>query len=598
MSVHDVMKDMYRDIYGKVSITYTDPLLNNLTQFSSSGDAYNTASSAVNSGSTVALHKYLSLYENVLDGTYKPMPEEPACWWSDSLSDINGEFATSPWIKLEFISRPLTVIEIYGDNMRNIFPVDFTIELFDSIGVAHTYTISDNALVHYVLDIDDVTGIVGLKVTVHKVNKPYTPAIILEIPVSSTIDYTMDDIMKIDLLEELTYNDDAYIMGGVSANEITVLLNNESKQFYFDSGSLIAQYLKRNRKIVPWFGAKIDDEVQWFRLGTFWAYSWDVPVGAMTAKVVGFDTIGLLREIKFYRHTVYENYSIGALLEVVLDDAKNVYAELQYDIDAALYDIVVPYAWFEFAGYMAAIERIAGAAHCQVYCDRDGVIVAKATNFTRVDFVDTWDDSTNLIDKKYPTLYTESPNTVNVTVSTVSKAEMQVVLHDVPISISGSVKKIFMFSNPAVGTIQWDIDVTGTVTADITNYGWGAEIIFDGIGDVNFVHCVAEAIITDSTLVVTREKSEEIQVNGSIPIDIQSPFIQTEARAAEIADTVLLNTDDTRYRAEVAYRGDIAITCNDIIKMTSGIAPTDLYTLLRHELFLNGALSGKAVLVI
>lgn len=596
MSIHEVMRDLYREVDGKVSITYTDPLLNNLTQYSSSGEAYGSSASYVNNGIFSLQRKSASLYECVLDGSYSPAAQGSNGWWSDVLSDANGEFVEDPWIMIEFISRPLITVSVHGDNARNIFPVDFTVELFTSIDSV-LFPITGNDQVRRDIDVVGITDVIAMKITVHKMSKANVPAVILEVPISSTIHYEADNLMSISLLEELTYNDDVYMMGGVSANEITVLLNNESKEFYFDSGSLIAQYLKKNRKIVAWLGAEVNGVKEWYRLGTFWAYLWDVPVGAMTAKVVGFDTLGLLRAIKFYRHYVYQNESIGSLIQLVLDDAKSVYGELEYEIDAALYAINVPWAWFSYAGYLSALEKIANATHCQIYCDRDGKVIAKAKTFAPSTSVDTWDDSTNIIDKKYPTLYTESINTVDVTVTSVTIAEMQVVLYETPITISGTVRKLFTFSNSAVDNIQWDIDVSGSVTFDITEYGWGADITFYGTGFVNFVHCIANAILVDSNLIVTKDKPEAVAVNGSIPIDIHSDFIQTEERAAEIADIVLQYADDMRYRAEVTYRGNIAVSCNDTIRMTSGIAPSsDLYTLLRHELYWSGTLAGKAIL--
>ncbi|HHV41481.1 MAG TPA: hypothetical protein GXX72_01345 [Clostridiaceae bacterium] len=67
-----------------------------------------------------------------------------------------------------------------------------------------------------------------------------------------------DDIISINLLEEREVSQGSLPVGNISANEIDIRLNNESRKF--DAGnrqSPLYQLLKANRRIKAWLGADV-----------------------------------------------------------------------------------------------------------------------------------------------------------------------------------------------------------------------------------------------------------------------------------------------------------------------------------------------------
>lgn len=603
-NVHSRMKEPSRNIYGKVYITYTDPMLDSETTITTSGNAYNSDKEQVLDTIEQINTRYFTLYDNRLDGSFPLSDSDSQVGWvSDVVSRDDGTFDVPPYIQVNFADRPVVGLPIYFDNSHGSIVEDFTVEFIKKDGTSETKTFTGNTEQMVIITDRVISNVVAIKVTVTKVSKPYHPAVIVEIPIMSTLLYRgykdASDLISIDLLEELTYKDDIEALGGISANEITVVLDNSDKQFYFNNtDSPVAQQLKRNRKIVPWLGVEIiPGEIEWYALGTFWSYNWNVPVGSLTATVVGFDTIGLLSTTSFTRHTMQINKSLGELIEYVLNDAKEELGFIEYKIDAELYDVKIPYAWFSAASHTVALQKISECYPMHIYCDRNGVINAMPQKLHLDYYYDTWADNTNVINKTYDSLYTTLPNIVNVTVNNpIVKENEQLVQDALVFSISDFPTRVLNFSQPYMSDIVVTIDCDDTVSYTYEVYSWGISISFTGSGNVRSIQCVGTVIDTSNTSVITQKDDASIRLNGSVTRNISSDFIQDSTLASLILSRLLSLSEDDKYDALVDYRGDIALTINDPIRLLNGIAPDNRYNIKRHQLFWNGALTGSAEL--
>lgn len=603
-NVHSIMKDQSRRVYGKVYITYTDPMLDSETTVTASGWAYNSDKEQILDTIDSIKTKYFTLYDNQLDGSYMLSDKYSQLGWvSDVVSGADGTFTTPPYIQINFAERPVVSLPIYFDDSHGAVVEDFIIEYKKKDGTSVTKTFTGNTKAMVMVTNEVIANVVSIKITVTKTSKPYYPAVIVELPVISTILYKgykdTSDLISIDLLEELTYKDDIEALGGISANEVTVVLDNSNKQFYFNNTeSPVAQQLKRNRKIVPWLGVEIiPGEIEWYTLGTFWSYNWNVPMGSLTATVVGFDTIGLLSTTSFINHTMQVNKSLGDLIVYVLEDAKTVFEFITYKIDPELFNIVIPYAWFSAASHTAALQKISECYPMHIYCDRDGCICAAPQKLKLDYYYDTWADSTNVINKTYDSLYTTLPNVVNVTVNdpTVKENE-QLVKDSLVFNIDDFPTRTLNFSKPYISDIVVSIDCDATVNYTYDVYSWGIEISFNGTGNVRSIECKGTVLDNSSSSVITRRDEESIRLNGSVVRDISSDFIQDSTLASIILNRLFSLSEADKYDASVDYRGDIALTINDPIRLLNGIAPDNRYNIKRHQLFWNGALSGSAEL--
>lgn len=601
-NVHSIMKNPSRQVFGKVYITYTDPMLSSTTQVNAQSTAYNSDVSQVMDGVKVSDGRFFTLYENNLSGDYAVSGVDTQVGWvSGKLSGVNGYFSNpAPFIRIDIAPRPVTGLPITFEDSYGAVAENFTVEFIQTGGTSVTKTFVGNTEPSVTIP-DSIANVEAIVITVTKVAKAGYPVAIVEVPIASTLLYTgyqdSSDLISIDLLEELTYDDEVEALGGISANEITVVLDNSNRDFYFNNqNSLVASSLKRNRKIEPWLGTEVvPGTIEWYSLGTFWSYKWDVPVEGLTATVVGFDTIGLLDTSSFTNHQTLLNKSLGELIEYVLDDARTQFDFIEYVIDPALYDIVVPYAWFEAGSHTAALRRISGCYPMHIYCDRAGRICA-APQKLRLDFYyDTWSDSTNVMSKNYSSLYTTLPNIINVTVSNpVVVTSEELAKDELVFNVAQIPSRTLNFSKPYLSGISVSVDCDAAVRYTYAVYSWGITLTFSGTGNVRSITCTGNAVDNGHTAVITKGDADSIKYNGAVTRDIQSDFIQTVSLANILIDRILGLSEYDKYDASVEYRGDIALSINDPILLLNGIAPDNRYNIKRHQLHWNGSLHGSA----
>ena len=601
-NIHTIMKDPSRRVYGKVYITYTDPMLESETVVDASSVAYNSSADQVMDMLTTSSGKFFTLYDNDLTGYYEASDADSQIGWVSAIvSDENGEFVDPPWVRKSFAERPIISLPVTFDTSHGCVATDFTatFTLRDGSEVVNTFTGNTDETVDVILT--PIPGVVSVAITVQKVSKPGYPAAVLEIPLSSTVLYrgyqNASELMSVDLLEELTYQDDVEALGGVSANETTIVIDNSKHDFFFNNElSPVASHLKRNRKIVPWLGVEIvKGEIEWYTLGTFWSYRWSVPVDGLTATVVGFDTIGLLDTTSFVEHDTLVNYSIGDLIRYVLEDAKKDLGFIEYVIDPYLDTIIIPYAWFDAKSHTAALRKISLCFPMHIYCDRLGRIIAAPQKLHLDFYYDVWADNTNVIDKTYSSLYTALPNIVNVTVCNARLATgTELVKDEVVFNVASIPERTLNFSYPYVSDLIVTVDCDASVQYTYEAHSWGINMVFTGAGTVRSITCIGTSVDTSSTSVVTYRDNDSVRFNGAVVRDVQADFIQTSTLAGEIISRIRSLTEYDKYDATVNYRGDISLTINDPILLLNGIAPDNRYNIKRHQLSWNGSLTGSA----
>ena len=71
---------------------------------------------------------------NRLDGTWHLMPDAEAAnfneagWWGDAAADLNSIIPGDQGLLVSYTARRVTSFQVVGDDQRNEFPVDFTVE--------------------------------------------------------------------------------------------------------------------------------------------------------------------------------------------------------------------------------------------------------------------------------------------------------------------------------------------------------------------------------------------------------------------------------------------------------------------------------------
>lgn len=370
-----------RQVYGKVQIDYTDPFIDQSISVQTSENANVSYPKQMADGIQSLINKIASLDGSwVLDGTWALAPSSgdeliQMGWWGSQLSDNDGNF-TSPFpaLSVNFLSRPITKLKVAGDDKRNEYPVDFTIDLLNLDGVIlHTENITGNDNIVWEKTLSSaITEVSSMLLTITKWSHPNRQVKIIEFYTMIQEVYEGKDLISFSLLEEMVSNSSSLPIGTVSSNEISLKLNNVNRKF--DAGntqSPLQGQLKNNRRIKAWLGIEIDNgEKEFVPLGVFWSKDWDVPEDGVVASTSGWDRLSFLNGN--FTSGVFRDVTLYDLTAYVFEDAG--LSPQEYWIDSELQEYIIPYVNFVNAPYKEILRKITEVCLGNVYCDRFGIV--------------------------------------------------------------------------------------------------------------------------------------------------------------------------------------------------------------------------------
>ena len=264
-----IKKQFDRRTFGKITIDYTDPFLDQSIEVQASEQANISYPAQTADAISEPFAKIASLDGSwVLDGTYALAPglEEADThqmgWWGLQLSQADRTFVQPyPTLTVTHFARPIHSLRVAGDSKRGEYPIDFRIDLYGPDDtLLYTENVSNNAKTIWNKKLPSpILNVTKQVLTIMKWSHPGRQAKILEFFTSIQETYEDDDIIFIHLLEEREVSHGSLPVGNISANEIYIELNNASRKF--DAGnaaSPLHNLLKPNRRIRAWLGVEIE----------------------------------------------------------------------------------------------------------------------------------------------------------------------------------------------------------------------------------------------------------------------------------------------------------------------------------------------------
>lgn len=604
-SIHTAMNAPERYVYGKVEITYTDPFNDESIVMSASETGRFTHVQDVADAISEPKFKWFSLHNNKLDGSFHALSGDQTYsvgWWGTHLSDVDGYLDTPPTLTVQFSARSIISLKLTGDSKLNEYPVDFTFNAYNSVDeVIYSRVVTDNTLVDWTAVITPVLGAVKMTVTIHRINKPNAVVKIMEMFTSVKQEYTDEDIVSIDLLEEIGYVTGNLPIGNISSNEIDIELSNIDRRFDLNNTqSSLYGFVGRNRRVRAWLGAEVAGEIEWHPLGVFWTVNWDISRDSLTAKTVARDRLELLRLTDFTTSLVYENWSLYQLFELLLQDA-GVLAD-EYELDTALHDITIPLAWFDRMSHRAALTHLASCAIIQVFCTKDGKIRVNLDLDATNGHIAIFDDDVNIFSAKYPLAVSDQINCVDVSYRQMSTDVPAVVFEsdEVLMLAADEVKQVTcQFDRvPIVSMSAPTLDAdSGVSVTSYTLYAWGAVL---EITNSNSAAAQVQSIsitgvgLKHSAQTITVQDDASIRMYGKIkapPVDHE--FIQDSAYANELANKLLQAFTASRHDVTLNNRGDIGILLGDKVLVNDIEQEVSVpYMVTRQRLRWNGFLEA------
>lgn len=600
-----------RAIHAKVRITYSDPSLDESATITATDTLYGTDPYDTSDNITGSEHKYASLQENDLLGNYYPMPDGSVGWWSATLSDANGEFSPAMVLTVTMSEgRPVYDLKVCGDNSLDNYPVDFVLKLYDDEDtLLYTETVTGNTLWDWSKTLTaPISDVVKMELSITKISQAARSAIVTELYSAYQENYTDADILYFSVLEERDYSGGTIPIGNVSANELVLRLNNIDNKFSVDSeGSPLYGMIKKNRRIEVWLGVEVPfgGPVSWQKVGTFWSQDWSTPQKETYAEVVAFDRLELFRNTEFYSEQIYTGYTLAQLAAVVLSSQGLTASE--YSLDPSLSAVTIPYAWFGRTTVRDALVEIAEAIAGTVYCDRDGVIVITPyLNQSASAYTIT---AKRYFSKDEPLAFSEIVNYVEVRASPRSPGTQEVIYSDTEsLSVPGAVGGvngeatrlcIFNTDDPCLNVQTATATATGGTISlkSQVDYSWASFLTYENshtdAGIVTEIEIQGQVLGTTGEKIAIAQDADSIRLNGkqALPDPIENNFIQSMARAQDIADDLLAAYKDPRRDVVVQARGYITSRLGERMTVSSldGSVSND-YTITRQTVEYDGGL--------
>jgi hypothetical protein len=629
----DAVRADERRVVGRVTIDYTDPFLDQSINVSANEQARISWPAQTADGVEAVPYKWAALDGTwVLDGTWRLAPDTPEDanqyqmgWWGGTLAGAGGAFsAPYPALTVMFDPRPVHSLKVTGDNARGEYPVDFTVRLYDSNNtVVHTETVAGNAAVAWSKPLPSpILNVAKMTLEVQRWSHPGRQVKITEFYSSIQETYEDERIIELSLLEEREADQGSLPVGNISANEISIRLDNSDRRF--DPGNTASPLyglIKANRRVRAWLGVQLPDQtIEWVPLGVFWAVDWEVSDSSSesTARVVARDRLELLRQSTYESAQVSQNVSLYALAESVLQDAGLKSAD--YILDPALQQFVVPYAWFDSMSHRDALRVIAEAALGQVYCDREGRV--------RVTVGQTYQPTTQRLflegapfPAEVPAVYEAygiSPDDY-FSLSTPSRQGQlanEIIVDTQPLR-TAAMSEVYRSNEPIVVPVGQTVNIvahynippvinasarlegatdTDILTADY--YGWGAEIVLYNAGTTD--EQVTLIIEGQPLQVQNKERAvakddASIRDNGRLRFEFPANhLVQSLPVAQQIASGLLSSYKDPRRDIRLEWRGNPALELGDLITVPESPDKTrrGYFVVVRQELTWAGALSA------
>ncbi|HHX29496.1 MAG TPA: hypothetical protein GX716_10895 [Firmicutes bacterium] len=581
------MQALERRVLAKAVIDYTDPFLDQSIEAVVSEEANVSYPVQVADSIAEPFAKIASLDGScTLDGTYAlaPDPDEAAThqmgWWGSQLAGAGGAFsAPYPTLTVTHERRPVHTLRVTGDSKREEWPVDFTIDLYAADDtLLRTESVTGNTQVAWSMTLPTpVLDVAKQVLTITRWSHEGRQVKILEFFTSIQETYLADDLMSFNLLEESEVSQASIPIGNISANEVSLALSNKTRKFDIDNDqSPLKNLLKVNRKVRLWIGVDIDGTVEWVPLGVFWTLDdWDSPDDELQATVTARDRLELLRKGTYQSSHVLTNVSLGALAEIVLQDAGLVPSE--YHIDAALYSVIVPYAWFQPVSHREALRLIAEAGLAVVYCDREGIVRMEAFDSGGLEVAMDFATGRDYFRTRTPVRPSQVINEVIVTTQPLRPAAVpeEVYRSNEPLSVGAgqTVVVTVHYNQPPVieAAASLESPPAGVSIVGATYYGWGAEVsIYNANGSAQQVTLVINGkplSVMNKERAVARDEQSIIE-NAVLRYEFPAnPLVQTPAQAQPIADTLLASAKDPRRDIEIDWRGSPALLLGDRIRV-------------------------------
>lgn len=558
-----------RKLHGRIKILYQDAEASYEIEVDTSGDSNISFPKQTYQGHINPTVKACTMDGNsIMNGEYQMMDIDGIVgWWSNELSQADGTFTNEQTLTMDFLKRPINRWTIIGDNKLNQYPVDFDVLIYDENGnLMHQENITNNNQVQLQIPFETtLEDVKQMKLVIRKWSQGNAVAKILQFFDVLEESYEGSDLKSFEVSESMA-TDGEGISYGINSDTMSVCIYNRDRRF--DIGYL-KDFLLLDRKVIAYIGIEDDNgKIEYTQLGVFYSDEWSVPQKDQWVTLKCLDRLLKFQKTTYIGYPFEQNVSLKTIATDILKKAGLDASE--FEIDAKLDNIVVPYAFLGKKSTWDALQDVCNAGLCRVYTTRDNLIKVSVENLD-VENCGVEIKPNRIFNYEKQTRKTDFSNHVEVDYS------------DINASLTESVRQV-VYSN----AISIDAKSKRTMIVDFSQNVTDASLTYLPLDNLRLnyfqssINCgkfeientsdklivanieITGLVIQVNTQTVVIEDEESVENYGLMSFKhTSSDLIQTYSRAVEVGNYFMRILNQGSGNIKITWRGDPALMLED-----------------------------------
>lgn len=554
------LRQLLNESYIDLSFSVTDPDAADDVEASDDGHIYLSDTERITIEEYRQAPKYATLERDFwrADGSLVIPPltaDKYAGYIGNVLSGDDGSFSPAPVITLSFdklYDSVLPGMTITWSTLYGEYATDFMITAYGSSGEVARETVTGNTDVRSVV-VMDVTGYNRIELTVLSWSKPGHYPRMERLRIGLSVQYGKGDIMSYDHSQEISP-----ISASLPVASISFALNNIDDKFDPNNQTGMSKYLMERQRITARYGLKLaDGSVEYIPAGTYFLSEWNAPQNGLEATFTARNTLDFLQDT--YVRGTYDPAGV-TLYDLAVDVLNTADMPLLQDgspmwqIDESLKDMTTT-APLPLCTQAEALQYIAQAAGCVIYCDRECILHIGAAAQNTTDY-----EITNMVLYEHPELTLQKPlKAVAVKLHEYYPDETGKELFNGIVPVDGERTVTLTYSDLATDA---SAAVTGGTLVSAEYYSGACVLTLSGSGDVSIV-------VTGTTL---KDSASDYMVFNADEGDVQTvdnPIITSTTRAAAVGEWARAWLSQRRQISVGSFRADTRLEVMDVISVSN-----------------------------
>lgn len=325
------------------------------------------------------------IYDDKNEVTYDRILSSHLCNYEGIFDDV------LPTVAFKFDqSQDIYGLTIAFDVINGTYSPDFTIETTNISGITRSMNITDCDSFEWIKGDLSLNGIIEMKIIINKWSVPNQRCRINKINFGVQLTFTNKEMSDSSFSHKKSMD---LLSLELSSNSLQFSINNLDQSFNPLNPNGYWRYTQPNQELEVYYGMLLEnDKTEWFKADTL--YLNDQPKSE--SYKVTFNCIDRFNcmELDVYGAQIKEQYTQnGITLWDLANTIFDYYWEqtketVEYKLDECLKDIVTLNPYMEAIDIKQALQLIANAGHCVLYCDENGVITFKNAIDPKISFED------------------------------------------------------------------------------------------------------------------------------------------------------------------------------------------------------------------